>query len=276
LTSPNNKVEEDFLIQDNYKLLFDNTPISIVLIDLNGQIVEVNPATLNIFRYKRENLINRKFADLYVVPDKEMTRMKKAFTHLFSGGIFGPEDIQIYNQDKKLIWVNVVASKIELNKNNYVQVLTQDISQRKILEREVTESEKKYRGLYESSPNSFTVTNSKGVILSVNSATEKIFGYTKQETIGINYTELGIYSPEQIEILKNDYKEALAGKKIEPQDIKIKRKDGTFAWINLQNSLKKINGEILIEGIAQDITDRKNAEKKLKESEERYRNLEKS
>ncbi|MHA1320435.1 MAG: PAS domain-containing sensor histidine kinase, partial [Promethearchaeota archaeon] len=149
----------------------------------------------------------------------------------------------------------------------------QDISQRKILEKEIHESEKRYRGLYEASPNSLTVTDSKGLILNVNSASEKIFGFTKLEAIGKNYTELGIYSPEQIEILKNNYKEALAGKKIEPQDIKIKRKDGTFAWINLQNSLKRINGEILIEGIAQDITDRKNTEKKLKESEEKYRNL---
>lgn len=273
MTSPNNKVEENFLLQDNYKLLFDNTPISIVLINLNGHIVEVNSTTLNIFGFKRENLINLKFTDLYAVPEEEMTRMKKVFTHLFSGGIFGPEDIQIYNQDKNLIWVNVIASKIELDKKSYIQVLTQDISQRKILEREVIESEKRYRGLYESSPNSLTVTNSKGVILNVNSATEKIFGFTKREVIGKKFTDLGIFSPEQFEIFKNNYKETLAGKKIEPQDIKIKRKDGTFAWISVQNSLKKINGEILVEGIAQDITDRKNAEKKLRESEERFRNL---
>ncbi|MBY8980610.1 MAG: PAS domain S-box protein [Candidatus Lokiarchaeota archaeon] len=273
MTSPNNEVNEKFLFQDNYKLLFDNTPISIVLIDFDGKIVEVNSATLNLFGSKRENLIDLKFTDLYAVPENEMPRMKKIFTHLFSGGIFGPEDIQIHNQDKKLIWVNVIASKIELDKISYIQVLTQDISQRKILEREVNESEKRYRGLYESSPNSLTVTNSKGVILNVNSATEKIFGYTKREVIGKKFTDLGIYSPEQFEIFKNNYKETLAGKKIEPQDIKIKRKNGTFAWINVQNSLKKINGEILVEGIAQDITDRKSAEKKLRESEERYRNL---
>ncbi len=273
MTSPNNKVEEKFLLQDNYKLLFDNTPISIVLIDTNGQIVEVNSATLNIFGFSRENLIGLKFTDLYVVPDDNMARMKKVFTHLFSGGIFGPEDIQIHNKDKKSIWVNVIASKIELNKKSYIQVLVQDISQRKILEREVNESEKRYRGLYESSPNSLTVTNSKGVILNINSASEKIFGFTKQEVIGKKYTDLGIFSPEQYEIFKNNYKEALAGKKIEPQDIKIKRKDGSIAWISVQNSLKKINNEILIEGIAQDITDRKKAEKKLRDSEERYRNL---
>jgi len=273
LTSPNNKVEEILLLQDSYKLLFDKTPISIVLIDMNGQVVEINSATINLFGFKRENLIGLKFTEIYVVPADEMVRMKKIFTHLIQGGIFGPEDIQIYNKDKKLIWVNVIASKIELDKKSYIQVLTKDISIRKTLEQEIKESEEKYRGLYESSPISLTVTDSKGVILNVNSASEKIFGFNKNEAIGKKYTDLGIYSPEQIEIFKNNYEGALKGKKLKPLDFKIKRKDGTLAWINVQNSLKKIGNEILIEGIAQDITERKIAETKLKESEERYRNL---
>ena len=273
MTHPNSRITEPISHQDNYKLLFDNIPISFVLVDSNGQIVDINAATENIFGFERGDLIGFKLAELYTVPAANKIPMNKAFDQLLKDGIFGPEDIQIYDKHKNLIWVNVIASKIEIEKKIFIQVLTQDISQRKILEQEVRESEKRYRGLYEASPNSLTVTDSKGIILNVNSATEKIFGYTKQEVIGKSYTDLGIYSPEQIEIFKNNFKEALAGKKIESLDIKIKRKDGTFAWINLQNSLKKINDEILIEGIAQDITYRKNAEKKLRESEEKYRNL---
>ena len=273
MTAPNNKKLEHISHQDNYKLLFDNFPISIVLIDLNGQIVDINSATENIFGFERKDLIGFKFAELYKLPVADKMPMNKGFDQLLKGGIFGPEDIQIYDKHKNLIWVNVIASKIEIDKKIFIQILTQDISQRKILEQEVDESEKRYRGLYEASPISLTVTNSKGVILNINSASEKIYGYTKREVIGKKFTDLGIYSPEQIEIFKNIYKEALTGKKIEPQDIKIKRKDGTLAWINLQDSLKKINDEILIESIAQDITERKFAEKKLRESEEKYRNL---
>ena len=273
MTHPNNRITETISLQDNYKLLFDKTPISIVLVDSNGHIVDINSATENIFGFERKDLIGFKFAELYMLPAEDKIPMNKVFEQLLKGGIFGPEDIQIYDKHKNLIWVNVIASKIEIEKKNYIQVLTQDISQRKILEQEVDESEKRYRGLYEASPYSLTVTNSKGVILNVNSATEKIFGYSKREVRGKNYYELGIFPPEQIEIFKKNYKEALAGKKIESQEIRIKRKDGTFAWINVQNSLKKINNEILIEGITHDITDRKNAEKQLRESEERYRNL---
>ena len=273
MTHSNNRITEEISLQDNYKLLFDKTPISIVLVDSNGQIVDINSATENLFGFERKDLIGLKFAELNILPVVDKIPMNKVFNELLKGGIFGPEDIQIYDNYKNLLWVNVIASKIEIEKKSYIQILTNNISRRKILEQEIQESEKRYRGLYEASPNSLTVTDSNGFILNVNSATEKIFGYTKQEAIGKNFIDLGIYSPEQIEILTDNYKEALAGKKIEPQDLKIKRKDGTFAWINLQNSLKNINGEILIEGIAQDITDRKNTEKKLRESEEKYRNL---
>ena len=273
MTSPNNKVEKNILIQDNYKSFFDKTPISIVLMDTIGQIVEVNTATLDIFGFVREDLIGHKYNDIYTLNTDVETQIEKIFSYLLKGGIYGPEDVQFDSKDRKPIWVSVIASKIEIEEKSYIQLIIQDISRRKILEQEIKESEERYRGLYESSPNSLTVTDSKGVILNVNAATEKIFGYKKNEIIGKSYSDLSIFSPEQIELFKNNYEEALKGKKIEPQDIKVKRKDGSIAWISVQNSLKKINDEILIEGITHDITDRKNAEKQLRESEERYRNL---
>jgi PAS domain S-box-containing protein len=153
------------------------------------------------------------------------------------------------------------------------RVLTQDINQRELLKRRIEESERRYRGLYESSPIALTVTDSNGVILDVNSATEEIFGFKKSEVIGKKYFNLGIYSLEQVERFKKEYIESLEGKKIIPREIQITRKDGTNAWLSVQNFTKKIGNEILVEGIAQDITERKIAEQKLIESEEKYRNL---
>jgi len=273
LPNPKKSVSEPITLQDNYKLLFDKTPISITLLDLNGVIIDVNSSTENLFGFKREKLIGINFTDLYTLYPKEKVPMNEIFAELVKGNIFGPEDIQVYNKDKNVIWVNIIACKIEIGKKIYIQVSTQDINQRKLLERRIEESERRYRGLYESSPLALTVTDSNGVILDVNSATEKIFRFKKSEVIGKKYFNLGIYSPEQVERFKKDYKESLKGKKISPMELQIKRKDGTIAWLNLQNSLKKIGNEILIEGIAQDITERKTAEQKLIESQKNYKDL---
>ncbi len=267
------RVSEHITLLDNYKLLFDKTPISITLLDLNSVIIDVNSSTENLLGFKREKLIGNNFTDLYKLSPKEKAPMNKIFAELVKGSTFGPEDIQVYNKDKKFIWVNIFACKIEIGKKFYIQVLTQDISQRKLLERRIEESERRYRGLYESSPIALTLTDSNGVILDVNSATEKIFGLKKSEVIGKKYFELGIFSQEQIERFTKDYEEALKGKKISPREVQIKRKDGTNAWLSVQNSLKKIGNEILIEGITQDITERKKAGLKLIKSEEKYRKL---
>ncbi|MBY9018845.1 MAG: PAS domain S-box protein [Candidatus Lokiarchaeota archaeon] len=257
----------------NYQSLFEDSPLSITLLNSNGEIVEINSITKEIYGVERDLILNKHFTELFIVPDENIQEMKKIFKEVLAGNKYGPNDIQILTQKGEKIWVNVVASLIQVGDNQLIQVLTQDINQRKLLERSIEESEMRYKGLYDSSPISLTVTDSSGVILDINSATEKIFGFKKSEVIGEKYFNLGIYSPEQVERFKKDFKESLKGKKISPMELQIKRKDGTIAWLNVQNSLKQIGNEFLIEGIAQDITERKTAEQKLIESEDKYRNL---
>jgi PAS domain S-box-containing protein len=273
LTSPNNKVEEDFFLQDNYKLLFDKTPISIVLIDMDGQIIETNSSTLNIFGFNRKNLIGLKFTDLYGVPAEEMSRMKKIFTHLIKGGIFGPEDIQIYNNDKKLIWVNVIASKIELDKKSYIQVLTQDISLRKSLEQELKESEEKYRVLADSLPEVIFDIDLAFNITYTNLIASKILGYTKEEfRDGMDIFQF--ISLDDKEVVLKQTKQIFRGEHVKPLILSLKRKDGTSFFANVYaNRIFKDNRVIGARCIIHDITEMKITQEKIIESEEKYRVL---
>ena len=105
--------------------------------DTTGQIVEVNTATLDIFGFVREDLIGHKYNDIYILTPDVETHIEKIFSYLLKGGIYGPEDVQIDNKDKKPVWVSVIASKIELDEKSYIQLITQDISRRKILDQEI-------------------------------------------------------------------------------------------------------------------------------------------
>ena len=273
MTNPNNKISDSFLIQDNYKLLFDKTPISIVLINGKSQIVEVNSASTNLFGFKRENLIGRKFTELYGVPEEEMIRMKKVFAQLFKGGIFGPEDIQIYNNDKKLIWVNVIASKIELDNKGYIQVLTQDISQRKILEQEVKESEERYRVLANSLPEVIFDIDLAFNITYTNLIASKIFGYTQEEfKDGMNIFQF--VSLDDKEVVLKQTKQIFRGEYIKPLILNLKRKDETSFFANVYASrIFKDNKVIGVRCIIHDISEMKNTQEKIIESEEKYRVL---
>lgn len=273
MTSPNNKVEEIIALQDNYKLLFDRTPISIILLDDNGKVVDLNSATINIFGFKRENFIGLNFSELFVVPEDEMIRLKKVFTHLFKGGIFGPEDIKIYSKNNKLIWVNVIASKIELEKKDYIQVLTQDISLRKTLEQEVKESEIKYRNLADSLPEVIFDIDLAFNITYTNLIASKIFGYTNEELRdGMNIFQF-IASDDKEFVLKQT-KQIFRGEYVKPLKLNLKRKDGTSFFANVYASrIFKDNSVIGVRCIIHDITEMKITQDKIKDSEEKYRLL---
>ena len=273
MTSPDDKVEELSLLQDSYKLLFDKSPISIVLIDDNGQIAELNSATISLFGFKRENLIGFRFTELYIVPEDEMVRMKKIFTHLFTGGIFGPEDIKIYNKNKKLIWVNVIASKITLDEKSYIQVLTQDISLRKSLEQEVKDSEENYRVLADSLPEVIFDIDLAFNITYTNLIASKIFGYTTEEfRDGMNIFQF--ISLDDKETVLKQTKQIFRGDYIKPLILNLMRKDGTSFFANVYaNRIFRDNRVIGVRCIIHDITEMKTTQEKIIESEEKYRLL---
>ena len=276
MTHPNNRITESIALQDNYKLLFDKTPISIVLIDSNSQIVDINSATEKLFGFKRNDLIGFKIAELYALPSPNKISINKVFDQLLKGGIFGPADIQIYDKHKNLIWVNIIASKIEIEKKIYIQVLTQDISQRKTLEQEVQESEEKYRLLFENMNAGFAyhevVVNEDNKpidyrYIEANNQFEKMTGLKVSDIIGKTVTEI------------------LPGTENDPADWigKFGNVGLTGVPLTVEDYSEAIDRWFKVSGYSpkkgffavtfNDITDRKRAEQKLKESEERYRNL---
>lgn len=71
------------------------------------------------------------------------------------------------------------------------------------------------------------------------------------------------------------YKKLLKGEKPKPIELQVKKKNGSIAWIYFQNSMIKLNNEIIIESIAQDISEKKKAENLIIEENKRLLELNK-
>jgi diguanylate cyclase (GGDEF)-like protein/PAS domain S-box-containing protein len=132
-------------------------------------------------------------------------------------------------------------------------------------------AERRYRSFYENAVQGMFQSSLNGKILNLNPAYTRILGYDLPEEVkaienvaGVIYENPG-ERDEMIEILKKkgvltDY------------ELKIKRKDGTSAWIIVNARLTKDEeGELLVEGIAIDHTARKQAEEELRLSREKFR-----
>ncbi len=153
----------------------------------------------------------------------------------------------------------------------YIRDITEQIK----IENNLKESEEKYRSLYEKSPNALIIYNKKGILLDCNLATENIFGFRKEELIGKKYLDLVILNTDQ-ELLKGKKHENVVKRgDLSQGECMIRRKNGSIAWLYYQSSIIKLNNEIFIEVIGQDITEKKKAEKIIKEEIKKLKELDK-
>ncbi len=156
--------------------------------------------------------------------------------------------------------------------NPYVLVSAEDITDKLKFEENLKASEEKFRDLFNRSPFAIILFDEKGIIVDVNQSTERLYGYGKNELVDQPYISLtNVYSPATASILKMRADERKKSHIVEPVEFQVKKKDGSIAWITSSISSIKIGEQKLFQAIVQDITEKRQAELKLKESEENYR-----
>ena len=153
---------------------------------------------------------------------------------------------------------------------------------RKDAEEALRASEEKYRNIFDNVKEMVIYVSKYGKIIDVNERVEDIFGFKRDEVIGKNFMKLGAISlkqlPRVIKLFRHAGKvgkvEDTTGKSINLMEFEVKRKNGKKAFIETSTTAIKKDGKL--EGflsIIRDISERKQGEEKLKESETKYRTI---
>ncbi len=136
------------------------------------------------------------------------------------------------------------------------------------------ESEERFRTLFQTAGNVIAVVTPEGRISEFNLEAERITGWQRQEVLGKSFLRLFV-PPAFAEAVKADFQKVLAGRETRGFEMPLKLRDGKerpFLW-NVNRLLGK-DGQIIGEiAIGQDITERKQAEESLRESEQKLRLL---
>jgi len=146
-----------------------------------------------------------------------------------------------------------------------------DITDRKQAEAALRVSEERYRKAFMTSPDSIVITRlSDGMFVSINKGFTEISGYTEEEIVGKTSLEINIWkNPED----RRKIVEGLKAKgEVRNYEACFLTKDGEIYGL-MSASIIELNGEPHIINITRDITERKQAEKAIMASEEKYRNL---
>ncbi len=186
-------------------------------------------------------------------------------------GVIPSYEIRGIKKSGETIWLHDFSKSINYGGKTADLVTVLDITAKKEAEQKIKESEAKYRALFENSPHAIGLIDMKGKIIQCNSNVEKIFGYKPEEYLGKNFKDFLLFSKEHFNIILDSFKKLIKGEIPEQQEMQLIRKDGSIIGVQLQASLVKLANETLIQVITQDITEKKQAEQKLQESEKKYR-----
>ena len=116
---------------ERHRALYENTPFSILLINSVGEIVDCNPRTIELFGYKKSELIGKEFRKVQAIQLKDLQLLIDLFKRMISGETLHRVDIQLRKKDGTLIWANLQASLVEISHQIYVQAIFHDIDQHK-------------------------------------------------------------------------------------------------------------------------------------------------
>ncbi len=135
--------------EKKFRRIFEDSPFSIVLIDLDGKLIECNPATEKYSGYTKDELVGKDFRDLSLIHPKFLLSLEQTFSRLVKEEKIYNADIQMYKKTGALIWINLQASRVKLNGEIFFQVIIHDINKQKNADLLVREQIRKLKELNE-------------------------------------------------------------------------------------------------------------------------------
>ena len=180
--------------------------------------------------------------------------------------------VRAQTKDGKELWVSALATRIEFEGKVAVLLSLRDVTESKRLEDVLRDSEQKLRLYFENVTDVIYSMDSEFRVTSVSPSAEKLLGYKPEELIGKPFPELNVLAPEYLEAAASDAMRVMAGERIEHSEYEFIHKDGRrkFGQVSGAPLLSQEGKVIGLVSVARDITERRNTEEALRQSEEHY------
>ena len=168
--------------EERYRALVESSPNAIV-VHQEGKIVYANPGFMRLLRASSEDDLLGQSIIQYVHSDYQEI-VKQRIQQLERNKPVGSLEEKYILLDGTVVDVEVIATPIEYMDKPAFQVIIQDISRRKEIERQLNKSQKQYRSVVENIKEVIFYTDVQGRWTFLNPAWEEITGYTIEESLG--------------------------------------------------------------------------------------------
>ncbi len=242
--------------------LIDHLPILVSYVDTNEQYRFNNRVYADWFGKNPEELLGRSISEV-VGPDAYKV-VKVYIDRALSGELTRFEAPVPYKKGSRYVAATYVPDVEEGGRVKGFFVLVIDITDNMRHQEALTESERKFRNLFENSNDAIFIHDLEGRVLNVNRRTLELFGYDSDAILSLSVPEL--HPQEALEKSKWAFEKILEDGHLNFVTDFIK-KNGKIFTAEVSLNLVEIGGEKAVQGIVRDITKRKKDEEALIESE---------
>ncbi|MCB0753171.1 MAG: PAS domain S-box protein, partial [Ignavibacteriae bacterium] len=244
--------------KNQYFKLFNNAPNGYAILDSNGLIVQANIVLQDIFEYDLPNLFDKPFNSFLLPNDsnKFLSNYQSFFKNP-NGKIYK------FKTSNKIIQIFGKLDHFAKSKTNEKMLLLTvvDVTQIEEANSQIAENSKLYRSIIQDSLEGFWLINKNGNFLDVNEAASKMLGYTKEEIIKLDITEIVVKKE-----FKNFEEQITETSKLinHKFNSKLIRKDKHIIEVEVSLSSIAKNGKNVIVGFIRDISEEVRSKQILK------------
>ncbi|MBP6672265.1 MAG: PAS domain S-box protein, partial [Bacteroidetes bacterium] len=239
-------------------------------VDLNGMILQVNDSYCSMSGYSREELLSMSIADLEM--NETIGDVRR---HIHEMQIAGKMKFESLHRTRSGRPMNVEVSTVALPDQQVVVAFINDITERKRMDQELVESERRFRGILEDISLVSVILDSHGRITMANDYLLNLTQHAREDVLGKSWFDIFVPENDREKIRAVFHNGIQRGDIPQPFENRIITRSGnerTVRWTNIAmyDTANKISG---VTSIGEDITEQKKTELILREREEQYRTL---
>ncbi len=249
----------DETFQEQYRLLFESNPHPMWVFDLETiKFLAVNDAAVEQYGYSKEEFLSMTLAQIRS-PEDAHSRLARD-----SRGLARVEEWRHRKKNGALITVEITAHQLNFSGRRAELVMAIDVTERKLAEQALRESEDRYRDLVDNSHELMCTHDLEGRILSVNPWAARVLGYKQEALIGLHVRDglVPEYRDQFDDYIKETRKNGFAR-----GIMRVKTASGETRFWEYYNTLRTQGVQTpIVRGMAHDVTERRQALAREKEA----------
>jgi PAS domain S-box-containing protein len=259
--------------EKKYRALINEASDAIILLDTEGNVLDTNKKTLELFGCSKDDLLQMHVSELH--PEEELETTITAFKEAVQSGSGSLNDTKILRKDGKTVPVDITGSVIQYGDQKVVQGFFRDITERKLADAAIREAEEQYRLLVQNLPSIVYKGYKDWSVDFFDTKIESLLGYNREDFSSRKMKWSEVIVEEDLEHASTEIARAMKADKSYVREYRIKTKGGEILWIQDRGQIVcDESGEVeYLSGVFFDITDRKLTDEALRKSEKELRFL---